>query len=110
MDQTSIFFNDGTTTTIDNVGSTMVSVSQSSSTIRCSVALTIRLDGTKCIQHVVFKAEPGGSILNEVQSYATDATVSAQTHAWFDKNVMHEWISTNWMTNIKDIGELSHLL
>lgn len=99
MDQTSVYFNMSSRTSIEFVGAPMVrSVTAGGESDRCTMVLTVSADGRMLPPHFVFKGEPDGEVEQEVGLYCDSsiATFSVQSNAWFDERVMLEWVDKVW--------------
>lgn len=99
MDQTAVYCNLGTRSTIEFVGTSCVrSVTSGSDSYRCTMALTIGANGVMLPPHFVYKGQCGADVEREVKSYCDPsvATFSVQANAWFDERVMMEWIELTW--------------
>ncbi|KAL4085596.1 hypothetical protein PRIC1_014932 [Phytophthora ramorum] len=58
------------------------------------MALTVGADGRKFPPHFVFQEQPGDEVEKEFRGYCDSsvATFSVQAKAWFDREVMLDWI------------------
>ena len=91
MDQTAVYYEMKSSTTVDVVGKNTISCRDSgSNSKRVTVVLSVAADGTKLPPFVVFKGRPGGSIENEISKNNWLACV--QEKGWFDCRVGKIWI------------------
>ncbi|EGZ21178.1 hypothetical protein PHYSODRAFT_497151 [Phytophthora sojae] len=94
MDQTAVYCDVGSKTTVDFVGFTRVpAVGGGQGSCRCTVALLACADGRMLPPRFVFAGEPDNDVYAEVSTYCEPgvATFSCQTKAWFDERVMLEF-------------------
>ncbi|GMF43165.1 unnamed protein product [Phytophthora fragariaefolia] len=99
MDQTFVYWDMGTRTTVEFIGApTVRSTSNESEGYRCTMALTVAADGRVLPPHFVYNGVPGGDVEKEVNSLCLGdvATFSGQESAWFNDRVMLEWIDKCW--------------
>ncbi|KAL4140234.1 hypothetical protein PRNP1_014519 [Phytophthora ramorum] len=95
MDQTSVYYNMGCRSTVDFVGATCIpAATEGIEGYRCTMALTVGADGRKFPPHFVFQEQPGDEVEKEFRGYCDSsvATFSVQAKAWFDREVMLDWI------------------
>jgi hypothetical protein len=115
MDQTNLPFDNPYKTTYARRGSRTVNMKTTGSSLRCSVALAVTLDGRKLPPMIVFKGLPSGRIVKEFSDpkfhYPKDGTVYAvQSSAWFDEATTLQYVNEivrPWME--KDGGALGYL-
>jgi hypothetical protein len=97
MDQTAVYYNPVSITTVDFVGAVAVqAATNDQESQRVTVALTIGSNGEKLRPFVVFKGCPGGRISRElaftVERHSDVVRCAVQPNAWFDEEIMLIWI------------------
>ncbi|KAE9043982.1 hypothetical protein PR001_g3265 [Phytophthora rubi] len=103
MDQTAVYCDVGSKTTVDFVGVTRVPANGGGKgSYRCTAALLACADGRMLPPHFVFAGEPDNDVYNEVKTYCEPGvtTFSVQTKAWFVERVMLEWIDKVWQYEV----------
>lgn len=97
MDETAIFFDSAPTRSIARKGAKCIHMCESSSsTVRCTVLLSITASGEKLPPLIIFKGTTTGRIatreLSEPGRYPSRQHHICQPNAWNDQNGMNEWI------------------
>ncbi|KAE8913042.1 hypothetical protein PF005_g12297 [Phytophthora fragariae] len=95
MDQTAVYYDVDSKTTVNFVGVTRVPANGGvKGSYHCTTALLECADGRMRPPHFVFAGEPDQDVYNQVKTYYEPgvATFAVQTKAWFDECVMLEWI------------------
>ena len=100
-DQTNCYYSLESKYTLTKRGSRTVAVRGSGSTSRCTLMLGVSMDGRKLPPYIVFKGEKKGRIAGEfnnsqVHGYPEGVLLCTQNHAWFDEDVMLDWIEKCW--------------
>ncbi|EGZ12138.1 hypothetical protein PHYSODRAFT_515017 [Phytophthora sojae] len=99
IDQTSVYWDMGTRTTVEFVGApTVRSTTNESEGYRCTMMLSVSADGRIFPPHFVYNGAPGGDVKKELNKFCLEdvATFSVQESAWFDERVTLEWIEKCW--------------
>ena len=95
MDETPVYFEPTTTTTINKRGAKTVSVRASGSSYRCTAVLAVAADGTKLAPMVIFKAVPGATIEKNLASILPEGCAGTGLevciYGWKGVEASHPW-------------------
>ena len=109
MDQTPVFFNMSSSTTLQQAGSRTVNGRTStSSTMQVTVAVTVTASGEMLKPLIIFKGKPKGRIQREFPTYPEGSFYSCQDNAWMDEQVMKDWVETVLKPHVEQAPEDIH--
>jgi len=95
MDETAVFFESKSKTTVHTRGARMVPARDSgSSAKRATVCIAIAADGTKLPLLFVFKGSPGAQVQREIDRAGILGTV--QKNGWMDERTTQIWFERVW--------------
>ena len=93
MDQTAIYFEDKSKTSIQKRGAKVVTIRDSGSDAkRCTLVVTVAADGTKLPPFFIFKGVPGAKLEKSLKRNKINAC--CQNKGWFDETVTPKYIDT----------------
>lgn len=109
MDQTAVFFEAKSSTTVDKKGKSTVSAKDSGSNSKqCTVVVCVAADGTKLPLFFIFKATPGKRVEKELEEQGILGCV--QKKGWFDSRVAKIWFNKVMVPYMADCRGSSLLL
>jgi DDE superfamily endonuclease len=96
--------------TLAKKGSKTVSVKGADSSNRCTIMLGANANGEKLLPYIVFKGMKGGRISQEIsqqlkEGYPDDVVLAVQENAWFDEEIMLDWIENCWKKHTVEIDD-----
>lgn len=97
MDQTAIYFDSKTRTTVSERGERTVSIRSDSSSKRITLSVAVAYDGTKLPLFVVFKGQPNGRIEQDLPNILPAGMYGCcQKNAWMDERACLLWVDKVW--------------
>jgi hypothetical protein len=95
MDETPVYFEPVSNTTIHNKGENTVSIRCSGQSTRCTAVLAVAADGTKLPPMIIFKAKPGATIEKSLGNILPNGCFgSCETKAFMNTRSMNIWINS----------------
>ena len=111
MDETAVYFEPKSRTTIARKGEKSITATCSGSSMRITVCVAAAADGTRLPLFLVFKGKSDGRLSKTLDSILPPGVCGCfQENAWMDEASMQEWIRQVWKPYVQDYNGNSMLI